>query len=128
MKFWVPGPLPGMNEIVDAAKGCGGKGYAYAKMKEKWTNVVAMHALAAHLPKNKLTRIRMECRWVEPRNANGVARDPDNIEAGQKFLWDGLVLAKVLPNDKRANNAGSLHQHEAGALPGVEVTIVEVPS
>lgn len=125
LKFWVPGQLPGMNEIVDAAKGNGGKGYGYAKMKKSWTEKVALHALAAHLPKDKLKRVRLHMNWFEPMHANGNSRDPDNIEAGQKFIWDGLVAARILPNDKRANNAGSTHVHSLGPVPGVEVIITE---
>lgn len=126
-RFWVPGQLPGTNEIVDAAKGCVGKGYGYAKMKAAWTDKVKMHALAARVPKG-LRRVRLECTWIEPVNGNGANRDPDNIEAGQKFLWDGLVKAKILPNDKRANNAGSSHTHQVGPVPGVEVTVIPADS
>jgi hypothetical protein len=114
-----------MNEIVAAAKGTGGRGYRYATMKATWTNRVALHVLSARVPKG-LKRIRLECRWIEPRNTNGVSRDPDNVEAGQKFLWDGLVVAKIIPNDRRANNAGSSHTHEIGPVAGVEVTVVDV--
>ncbi len=124
-RFWVPGPLPGLNEIVDAAKGCGGKGYGYAAMKRAWTEKVMLHALAAKVPKG-LRRVRLSMTWHEPANSNGVSRDPDNIEAGQKFVWDGLVKAKIIPNDKRANNAGTTHAHAIGPVPGVEVTVVPV--
>jgi len=119
MKFWVPGPLPGMNEIVAAAKGCGGKGYGYSTLKKAWTEKVALHALAARIPKGKFTRVRLHFTWVERDGA----RDPDNVEAGQKFVWDGLVQAKVLPNDRRANNAGTTHTHRIGVPSGVEVEI-----
>jgi hypothetical protein len=125
-RFWVPGPLPGMNEIVKAAKGAGGKGYGYAKLKSMWTETVAMHALAASIPKGKLSRVRLSMRWIEKRGEHGSERDPDNIEAGQKFLWDGLVRAKILPNDRRVNNAGSSHAHAFGPVAGVEGTIVDV--
>jgi hypothetical protein len=122
--FWVPGQLPGMNEIVATAKGAGGRGYTYAKVKKRWTNDVALHVIAAGVPKG-LKMIRIECHWIEPLHENKSSRDPDNIEAGQKFLWDGLVLAKVIPNDKRANNAGSSHRHSNGCVPGVEVIVVD---
>lgn len=125
MRFWVPGPLPGMNEIVAAAK-VGGKGHAYSAMKSKWTNLVKLNALAARIPKGKFTKVRLHMLWSEASKPNGAQRDPDNIEAGQKFVWDGLVEAEILPNDKRANNAGSTHSHVLGPLAGVEVTIEEV--
>lgn len=125
MKFWVPGPLPGQNEIVAAAKGSAGKGYAYAAMKKAWTDKVAWCARAAKLHQRPFTRVRLEFNWIEPKNANGAQRDPDNIEAGQKFVWDGLVVAGVLPNDTRKQNAGTSHSHVVGALSGVEVTIID---
>lgn len=125
MKFWVPGPLPGQNEIVAAAKGSSGKGYAYAAMKKSWTDKVAWCARAARLHQHPLTRVRIEFNWIEPRSANGAQRDPDNIEAGQKFIWDGLVVAGVIPNDTRKQNAGTKHSHTVGPLSGVEVTIID---
>jgi hypothetical protein len=114
-----------MNEIVAAAKGCGGKGYGYARMKAEWTGKVKLHILAARVPKGIFSRVRIACRWIEPRNANGQERDPDNVEAGQKFLWDGMVDAGIIPNDRSANNAGSSHEHCSGPAPGVEVTIMD---
>jgi Holliday junction resolvase RusA-like endonuclease len=127
LSFWVPGPLPAFNDIIAAAKGRGGMGYAYAKMKKAWTEKVAIHALAARIPKGRFKRVRLHLRWLEPpRLSSALERDPDNIEAGQKFVWDGLVHAKILPNDRRANNAGSVHTHDTGPMAGVEVTIEEV--
>jgi Holliday junction resolvase RusA-like endonuclease len=125
VKFWVPGPLPGMNEIVEAAKGNGGKGYGYATMKKTWTEKVAWHARAAQLHRKPMVRVRLEFLWTEARNANGVQRDPDNIEAGQKFIWDGLKHAGVIPNDTRKENAGTKHDHAVGVMAGVEVTIID---
>jgi hypothetical protein len=122
-RFWVPGPLPGMNEIIDAAKGFGGRGVGYSKLKKEWTEKVCWHAKAAHVP--KFERVRLEFLWIEPVRSNGAERDPDNVEAGQKFIWDGLKLAKVIPDDKRKQNAGTKHDHEKGALAGVEVTIID---
>jgi Holliday junction resolvase RusA-like endonuclease len=125
MKFWIPGPLPGMNEIIAAAK-AGGRGAVYAKMKREWTQNVAWHVKAAGI-RAKLKRVRLHFHWIEPRNRNGAQRDPDNIESGgQKFVWDGLVLAGVISNDKREQNAGTTHRHSLGAIAGVEVEIEEV--
>jgi Holliday junction resolvase RusA-like endonuclease len=114
-----------MNEIVAAAKGSAGKGYAYAAMKKAWTEKIAWCARAAGLHRHPLERIRVEFNWIDPRNANGAQRDPDNIEAGQKFVWDGLKLAGVIPNDTRKQNAGTKHHHDVGPLAGVEVTIID---
>jgi hypothetical protein len=110
-----------MNEIVKAAKGSGGKGYEYAKMKKRWTENICWLAKAAQVPKT--TTYRLGLLWVEPIHANGSERDRDNIEAGVKFINDGLKLAKIIPDDKPANYLGSEHKHERAAKPGVWVTV-----
>ena len=130
-RFWVPGPLPGMNEMIGAAKGCGGRGALYAAMKTKWTDNIVLLILAARLPKG-LTRIRCEFEWVSPNRQH----DPDNIEAAQKFIWDALCAPKkgragagVIANDGWAQNAGSAHTHrlvDGPERPGVWVTVVPV--
>lgn len=122
-KFWVPGQLPGLNEIIDAAKGCGGRGYGYSKLKKQWTQNIAWLAKAARVP--KFTTIRLELTWVEPIHSNGAERDRDNIEAGVKFINDGLKEAKVIPDDKPENYTGSTHHHEKAAKPGVWVTVID---
>lgn len=127
LRFWIPGPLPGMNEMIDAAKGCGGRGLAYSEMKSKWTNNIALLAMAARLPKG-MERIRLEFEWVSVNRQH----DPDNIEAAQKFVWDSLSAprkgkagAGVIANDGWDQNAGSTHRHTIGAKSGVWVTVVD---
>lgn len=118
-RFWVPGPLPGLNEIIKAAKGYGGKGLGYSLLKQQWTLAVAAHARRANLPKYE--RIKLACRWIE-RKRN---RDIDNIEAGVKFIADGLKAAGVIPNDGQKHFVGTEHTHEVGIVPGVEVTVID---
>jgi hypothetical protein len=120
-RFWVPGPLPGMNEIIALAK-IGGNGQAYAAKKAKLTSDIAFIAMAAKISKG-LERIRCHFEWVERTKC----RNPDNIEAGQKFVWDSLQVAKVIENDGWSQNAGSSHSHSIGNTPGVWVTVEEVP-
>ena len=127
-RLWIPGPLPGLNEIIDAAKGCGGKGLAYSKMKTKWTNDIALLLMAARAPKG-LARVRCHFLWVSIEKRH----DPDNIEAAQKFVWDALCPprkgkagAGVIPNDGWDQNAGSTHDHNVGPKAGVWVTVEEV--
>jgi Holliday junction resolvase RusA-like endonuclease len=120
-RFFVPGPLPGLNEIIKACKGYGGRGYGYSRLKKQWTDNVAWMARAAHLP--RFTAIRLELLWVEPINKNGAKRDRDNIEAGVKFLADGLKAAGVIPDDRPENYLGASHDHDRGEKPGVWVTI-----
>lgn len=116
---FIPGPLPGQNEIIDAAKSGRGKRNAYSRMKAMWSGVVAAHARSARL-KPMASPVSVEFTWMEP-NAR---RDPDNIHAGAKFCLDGLVEAKVLAGDGQKHISRILHGPiKVGYGPGVIVTL-----
>lgn len=54
-------------------------------------------------------------------------RDPDNIAAAVKFIWDGLVEAGVIPNDGWKENGGWSNHFEVDKdNPRIEVVIKEV--
>ena len=115
-RLWIPGPLPGENEIIAAAKGFGGRGYGYAKIKKQWT--AAAQSAAAGVP--PLTRARFTFIWHEVAKR----RNPDNIAAGVKFVYDGLVAAGVLPNDGWNEIASWSNEFVVDkGSPGVEVVI-----
>lgn len=121
-RLWIAGRLPGLNEVIAAAKGAGGRGHAYAKMKRDLGELVWVLAKAARL--RPVTRARLAFRWVEKDRR----RDPDNVSsAGRKFILDGLVKAGVLPGDGWAAIAGWSDTFEVGAKHGVEITIKEEP-
>lgn len=116
--FTIPGRLPGMNEIIDAARK---NRYDSAEMKKANTEFVAWCVKKAKLPKMK--RISLDIRWYEPNNM----RDTDNIHAGVKFILDGMVIAGVLQNDGRKQIAKITHEiFTDKANPRVEVEIKEV--
>lgn len=116
-RLWIPGPLPSLNDLVAAAKGAGGTGRAYARLKRDWTNTV--HLLAKRL-KPMPGPVRMSFLWVEAHRR----RDPDNIAAGgRKLVLDGLVAAKVLPNDGWAQIRSWVDTWAVGDTPGVHVEI-----
>ena len=93
-QLWIDGPLPGLNEIIDAAKGSGGRGMGYAKMKSAWTDTVWALALKAKLPRFP-RYVVLTFEWFEADKR----RDPDNFAAAKKFLLDGLVKAGVIQGD-----------------------------
>jgi len=120
-RLWVPATLPSLNEVIDAAKGSGGRGLAYSKMKREWKDIIVALANRAHLPKFP-GRVVFEFHWLEKDKR----RDPDNIAAtGRKFILDGLVKAGVLRGDSWKFVQGWSDKFEvAGAYgPGVAVTI-----
>ena len=116
MVLKIPGRLPGLNEIIDAAKSHFGE---YASMKETYTNMVGW--LAKKLPKYQ--RVNITITWYEPNEK----RDPDNIMAGAKFILDGLVKAGTIPNDTRRYIKSITHIPELDREnPRVEVEIQEI--
>lgn len=120
--LWIPGRLPGLNEVIAAAKGAGGRGHAYARMKRDLGELVWATAKAARL--RPITRARLHFLWVEKDRR----RDPDNVSsAGRKFVLDGLVKAGVLPGDGWAAIESWSDTFTVDAKHGVAVTILEVP-
>jgi Holliday junction resolvase RusA-like endonuclease len=119
VKLEIPGRLPGLNEIIDAAKQGKGKYQPYAMMKEHYTTMIAW--LAKKLPKYE--KVGLLITWHEPDRR----RDPDNITAGQKFILDGMVAAGTIPNDSQKHIKGILHRFGVDKQnPRVEVEIIDM--
>jgi hypothetical protein len=119
--LWVPGPLPSFNDMIAAAKGHGGRGYGYSKLKKAWTDTVWALAKAARMP--SFQRARLGFLWVEKARR----RDPDNVAAGgRKLVLDGLVKAGVLPEDGWDEVQSWTDTFAVGREPGVRVELVEV--
>lgn len=90
--LWIPGQLPGLNEMIAQAKR-GGRGIVYSKKKSEETDRIAWLARAAKLKPMKRVYVALE--WREPDRS----RNKDNIRAGVKYVLDGLVTAGILEND-----------------------------
>jgi len=85
----IDGEMPGMNEIIKAAKS---HYQAYNKLKREYTNKVAWVAKG----KGKFNRIDLDIVWY----CKDKRRDKDNIIAGgTKMILDGLVKAGMIKND-----------------------------
>ena len=84
--------FPGMNEMIAAAKV---HWAVYAKMKKDFTAIVYRETIRAEVGKIK-NKCIIITDWHEPKKGR---RDPDNVFAAKKFIFDGLVDAGVLPND-----------------------------
>lgn len=116
---WIDGPVPGMNEIVAAAKGFKGRGFGYSKMKKEWTAKAKNAALAAGL--HPVPAARFEFHWSELRRQ----RDPDNFSSAKKFLLDGFVEAGIIANDGWSEVIGFTDTWRVDKdKPGVLVTLV----
>lgn len=119
MKIVIPGEMPGMNEMIDAAKQGKGRFQPYADMKRENTQLVTW--IAKKTPKKK--RIYLDITWI----CKDKRRDPDNIAAAVKFIWDGLVQAGVIKNDGWSENGGWSNSFDVDKdNPRVEVVIKEL--
>lgn len=100
-RLWVPGPLPGLNELVEARfvrarkTGRGGKQWnAYSELKKKWEERIVVYAQAQRVPRIESAHFIYIIR--EPNRR----RDPSNVAAAaQKLIEDGLQKCGVLEND-----------------------------
>lgn len=114
-----PGRLPGLNEIIDAAKKGKGKYQPYAKMKDRYTSEIGW--LAKKLP--RYSRVNIIITWYEPNRR----RDPDNVSGGQKFILDGLVAGGAIKDDSQRYINSIAHQFEVDREnPRVEIEVQEV--
>lgn len=121
-RLFIPGHFPSLNEVIAAAKGHGGRGAGYAKMKREWTEIAWAEAKRAKL--RPVERARLEFLWIEKDRR----RDKDNIAAAKKFVIDSLVKAGVLPADGWSSVVGFTDDFEVEKRRhGVEITITEVP-
>lgn len=123
-RLWIPGPLPGLNELIAAAKGAGGKGMLYAGLKKKWTADIALLATVTvrkHGPIPEPAMFRF-C-WVEKTKR----RDKDNVAAGgRKLILDGLVKAKALKDDSWQSVFGWSDVFALDTEPGCLVTALRL--
>jgi len=87
-QFTIPIRLPGLNEIIDAAKA---NKHVYAKLKETYTDAVVWSAKGI----KPFEAGYLDITWYEPHRQ----RDTDNIAAGKKFIMDGLQKAGIIKND-----------------------------
>ena len=117
MLLTIPGRLPGLNEMIDAART---SKYESAAQKKQYTELVAWCCKAARLP--KMGKANLDITWYEPHRQ----KDPDNTQAAVKYIWDGLVMAKVLDNDGWGQQ-GTVTHHMAvdKNRPRVEIEITE---
>lgn len=119
-QFFVPGPLPGLNEILDAAKSGRGKTNAYARLKKYWETIIVLHIRKARIQPVKEAYFRF--MWYEKNRR----RDPDNIVVARKFIMDSLVDDKILENDGWGQVRGFTDRWFVHAgEPGVTVQIIQ---
>jgi len=110
-------PLVDLNEYIGAERT---NKFLAAKVKKTFTGYVALECKAQKLP--ALQRITKIVFIWKHRNRR---KDMDNVEFGQKFIWDGLVLGGIVKSDGWLHRpATTIHKHLVDSKnPGCEVII-----
>lgn len=93
MKFFIPGTLPSLNEVIEANRR---NKYAGAMLKRETQKLIEAYIYISNLTPVDYPVV-IELSWQEPNNR----RDVDNIQSSKKFILDALVEMKILPNDTR---------------------------
>jgi hypothetical protein len=112
-QLFVPGPLPGMNEILAARGSVSGaiegthkRANKYGELKKKWTREVQTRAMVARLDPGCIPAAHFTFLHFE----RDQLRDPDNLCGGaQKILLDALKGAGLMANDGWRHVLGIRH-------------------
>lgn len=118
-KFTIPGRLDGMNTLIAANRK---NPYIGAKEKRKQQDIV-IKAIRFHRLKGiRNYPVTIKIDWYEKNNR----RDPDNISAAKKFIFDALQETDVLKNDGFKEIKALRDDFHIDKLkPRIEVTITE---
>ena len=111
---FIKGRFPGLNEIINAARG-----NKFKSAAQKKTHTDRVYYSCLHL--KKVDSAHFKFTWYEENKR----RDKDNIASGgTKYCLDGLVMANVIPNDGWKEVKSISHEFEIGE-PGVLIEIME---
>lgn len=117
MLLVIPGTMPGLNEMIDEARI---HRMRSAEQKKLYTDLVMWYAKKAKVP--KMERVSLNITWYEPNRR----RDPDNVQAAVKYIWDGLQAAGVIVNDGWKQQGQVKHTMAVDQIrPRVEIEITE---
>lgn len=118
-KFTIPGRLDGMNTLIAANRK---NPYIGAKEKRKQQDIV-IKAIRFHRLKGvRNYPVTIKIDWFEKNSR----RDPDNISAAKKFIFDALQETDVLKNDGFHEIKALRDDFHIDKLkPRIEVTITE---
>lgn len=111
----IEGETINLNDYIRAERG---NRFEAAKIKKAETVRVFMSCIHQHIkPVGRISEIIFV--WFSKNNR----RDRDNVEFGQKFIWDGLVSAGIIEGDGPKHTPGTrIHNHQIdSSRPRVEV-------
>lgn len=114
MRLVIEHPLPTLNEYINAERS---NKFRAAKIKKQATEMIAWDA------KSQIkTEIDFLADYTFYWTLPNKRKDPDNVSFGQKFIFDGLMMAGKLPNDSMKYVRSICHFFDIGPA-GVTVEI-----
>ena len=120
--FEVPGKLPGLNEIIEAAR----SHWSAAARQKKDTETYIGYYIAIARRKRRLTPVKepvyVYITWYEKTQR----RDADNVEAGAKFILDAMKNNRIIIDDSRRYVRQVYHRIEDAPADGVRVDLVKI--
>lgn len=117
--FFVPGPLPGANDIVRK------HWRVYSKLKSHWGLIIGRCILIAKI--KPIRSCAITYHWIEPAPVRGHIRDRDNIRFGAKFINDAIVAHGILLDDGPEGVVRLTDTFTYNAAnPGVQIILEEV--
>lgn len=120
--FFIPGTLPGLNEIINSAKSGRGAGNRYRKLKADAEMVIFITVRNSKVPPFT-GPVYIHYEWIEPNRK----RDLDNISAAKKFINDLLQKTGTLQGDGWKHIISFSESFRVDKInPGVVVTIKSV--
>ena len=120
IKFFIPHRLPGLNEMIAAAKIRIKKGSLYDIGKKQHTGYVA--AIIGQFDE-PLGPVFINFLWQEQNRR----RDKDNVAVARKYILDGMVLAGLLAGDGWKHVEGWTDSFAVDKKnPGVLVEVTEI--
>ena len=107
--------IPFLNEIIGSARTHWSKS---STEKKRWT------AYFASRTRQQTKAVFAGPVWITCEWHVGQNLDPDNVEAARKFIFDGFVNCKLIPNDNCAAIAGTHNTYQKAKRGEYSVTVI----
>lgn len=115
MKYYIEYPFTFLNEYINAERR---NKFIAAKIKRESTYAISMMLLGQ--PKIQ-TPCGLKFTWTIPNKR----RDADNISFACKYILDGMVKAKIIPNDNLTHITSLHHEFIIGDKIAVEIEVIK---
>lgn len=121
--FEIPAKLPGLNEIIGAAR----SGWATGAKQKRDTETLIGFYINQAKRKHRLRAVKEPIEiWITWQERTR-RRDVDNIEAGAKFILDAMKNAGIIIDDSRKYVRQVRHEITDGKTDKVFVKIIKIP-